>query len=93
MSINFTLGQFIVWLIIGALAGFLAGSFVKGSRKGFGLVTNLLIGLVGALIGGFLFDLFNIKLGLGQLTISFDDLVAAIAGSLIFLVILAVIRK
>ena len=93
MKIDVTIAQVIVWLIIGALAGSLAGMLLKRGKKGFGLFSNILIGLIGALIGGFLFDLFNISLGLGQLTISFEDLIAAFVGSLIFLVILSFIQK
>ncbi len=90
MSIN--LGQLIVWLIIGALAGWLAGILIKG-RKGYGLLGNILIGLIGALIGGVLFDLLNISLGLGALTFSLDDLVAAVVGSLILLGVIYFIRN
>lgn len=93
MSIDVTVDQVVVWLIIGALAGSLAGMLLKRGKKGFGFFSNLLIGLIGALIGGFLLDLFNINLGLGKLTISFEDLIAAFGGSLIFLVILSFIKK
>ena len=93
MNIDVTVDQVVVWVIIGALAGSLAGMLMKREKKGFGLFSNLLIGLLGALIGGFLLDLLNINLGLGQLKISFDDLIAAFAGSLIFLVILSFIKK
>ena len=93
MSIDVTVDQVVVWLIIGALAGSVAGMLMKREKKGFGLFSNLLIGLIGALIGGFLLDLLNVNLGLGKLTISFEDLIAAFAGSLIFLVILSFIKK
>jgi len=93
MSINVTLDQVVVWLVIGLLAGSLAGMFTKKGKKGFANFSNLLIGLIGALLGGFLFDILNIQLGLGNLTISFDDLIAAIVGSLLFLVILSFIQK
>ena len=43
----------LVWLLIGAIAGWLAGLIVKG--YGFGLVGNIIIGIVGSLIGGWLF--------------------------------------
>ncbi len=90
---SITMDQVIVWVIIGILAGSLAGMLVKRSKKGFGHFSNLLIGLIGALIGGFLFDLFHINLGLGKVTISVEDLVAALAGSILFLVVLRFIRK
>ncbi len=83
----------IVWLIVGALAGSLVGKVVKRSREGFGRWTNLGVGLIGAAVGGFLFDLFGIDLGLGELAISFQDLVAAFVGSLIFLAGVQIVRK
>jgi len=85
--------QIFVWLIIGALAGSLAGTVVKRRREGFGRWTNLGVGLIGAAVGGFLFDLFQIDLGLGELAISFEDLVAAFVGSLIFLVGIQLVSK
>lgn len=48
----------IVFLIIGAIAGWLAGQIMKGS--GYGLVGNILMGVIGAVVGGFLFDLLNV---------------------------------
>ena len=77
--------QIFVWLIIGVLAGSVVGTVVKFRRQGFGRWTNLGVGLIGAAVGGFLFDLFQIDLGLGELAISFEDLFAAFVGSLIFL--------
>ena len=93
MNINITTDQVIVWLVIGALAGFIVGLIFKGKKKGFGFFTNLIIGLIGAVIGGFIFDLFNIRTGMGQLVLSFDDLIAAIAGSFLLLIILAIVRR
>ena len=91
MQITFI--QIIVWLIVGALAGTLVGSVVKRSREGFGWWTNLGVGLIGAAIGGFFFNLFGIDLGLGELAISFQDLVAAFVGSLVFLAAVLIVRK
>jgi len=90
---NVTVSQIIVWLIVGALAGGLTGVVVKGTKKGFGQFTNLGIGLVGALIGGSIFRAFNIDLGLGDLAISFQDLLAAFLGSLTFLLLVWLIQK
>ena len=80
-----TLGEITVWLIVGALAGSLAGFVVTRKKGGFGRYANLGLGLVGALIGGLIFDVLNIDLGLGQLSVSFEDLLSAFLGSLIFL--------
>ncbi|BBP47081.1 membrane protein [Thiosulfatimonas sediminis] len=48
----------IVFLMIGAIAGWLAAKLMKG--RGFGLFGNLIIGVIGALIGGFVFDILGI---------------------------------
>jgi len=53
----------IVWLIIGAIAGWLAGALVKGG--GFGLIGDIVVGIVGALIGGWLADALGISTGSG----------------------------
>lgn len=77
--------QIIVWLIIGLLGGTLAGMVVRWQRDGFGLWTNLGIGLIGALVGGFLFRLFNILPNLDAISISLRDVVSAVIGSMLFL--------
>ena len=91
MSFSWT--AIITWLLVGSLAGSLTGTLVKGSKGGYGRWTNLGIGLVGALIGGALFSLFGIDLGLSRIAISVQDLVAAFLGSLLFLVGLRVWKK
>ena len=90
---NITWSEVIVWLVIGTLAGSLVGIIVKHRRRGFGILANIVIGLIGALIGGLLFKVFNINLGLGSISINFEQLVAAFVGSLIFLLIIWFIRK
>jgi len=86
--------EVITWLIVGALAGSLAGMVVKGQRAGFGHLVNLAIGLVGALIGGFLFKVLRIDLGLiGAITITSQQVVDSFVGSLVFLSVIWAIRK
>ena len=51
--------KFIGFLIIGAVAGWLAGILKKG--KGFGALGNILLGIVGAIVGGFLFGIIGLK--------------------------------
>ncbi|WP_019895331.1 GlsB/YeaQ/YmgE family stress response membrane protein [Hydrogenovibrio halophilus] len=51
----------IVFLAIGALAGWLAGQIMKG--RGFGVIGNMVVGIVGAVLGGFLFGLLGITTG------------------------------
>jgi uncharacterized membrane protein YeaQ/YmgE (transglycosylase-associated protein family) len=77
------LGQIIVWIIVGGLAGTLAGRAVTFKREGLGRLANLLVGMIGAAIGSELFKLFRINFGLGELKVSFEDLIAAFLGSLL----------
>src|SRR2546421_9109438 len=55
-EINLAPGGILAWLVVGLIAGWLAGVFMKGS--GFGVVWDMIVGLVGALIGGVVFGLF-----------------------------------
>ena len=77
----------ILWfLIIGIVAGWIAGEIMKGS--GFGLVGNLVVGAVGALIGGFLFDMLNIgTYGL------LGSLVMSVIGAVVLLFIINAVRR
>lgn len=90
---NISIDQIIVWLVVGAIAGTLIGAIVKRSKKGFGAATNLGIGLMGALIGGLLFKLLRLDLGLGNISISLEDIVAATVGSVLFLLILRLFKN
>lgn len=86
------LGQIISLLIVGAVTGTLAGGLVTRRREGFGHLLNLLCGVVGALIGGGLFNLLHINLGLGSIAVSLEDLVVAFVGALLLLGIVALLR-
>jgi uncharacterized membrane protein YeaQ/YmgE (transglycosylase-associated protein family) len=83
-----SIDQFIVWIVVGLLGGSLAGLITTWDRKGYGLLRNLAVGLVGALIGGFLFRMLGLLPGLDRIAISLRDVVAAVIGSLIVLVAL-----
>jgi uncharacterized membrane protein YeaQ/YmgE (transglycosylase-associated protein family) len=90
---SLTIGQFIIWLVVGSLAGTLAGRLVTFKKEGLGRWSNIGVGMVGALIGGLIFKVFHINLGLGELKITFQDLVAAFLGSLLFVVIWWLVAK
>ncbi len=77
------IGQLIVWIVVGGFAGTLAGRAVTFKKEGLGRWTNFVIGMIGAVIGGELFRLFRINLGLGELKVTFEDLIAAFLGSLL----------
>lgn len=86
-------GQLIVWLIIGGLAGSMAGWILTRNRHGFGRLTNIVVGLVGAVIGGFLFNLLDIDLKLDELVFTAEDLIAAFVGSILFILLIRFIRR
>jgi uncharacterized membrane protein YeaQ/YmgE (transglycosylase-associated protein family) len=90
---DLTISQFIVWLVVGSLAGTLVGRLVTLKKEGLGRWTNLGVGMIGALIGGLLFKLFRIDLHLGELKITFQDLLAAFLGSLLFVIIWWLVGK
>ena len=81
-----TLTQIVVWIIVGLIGGSLAGLLVTWQRKGFGLLRNLGMGLIGAFVGGLLFRLFGLFQGLDAVVIPLRDVVAACVGSLLVLV-------
>jgi len=80
-----TAAQLIVWIVVGLLGGALAGFAITWNRSGFGIWRNAALGLIGALIGGFLFRMFGLFPGLDRISISLRDVVAAFVGSLIVL--------
>ncbi|MGQ3352997.1 MAG: GlsB/YeaQ/YmgE family stress response membrane protein [Phreatobacter sp.] len=77
----------LVLILVGAIAGWLAGLIVKGF--GFGLVGNIVIGILGALIATWLFPRLGISLGGGILS----AIVSATLGAVILLVIVGLIRR
>ena len=81
----FTSGEFVTWLVVGLLGGTAAGIVVKRARKGFGLLTNLVLGCLGAIVGGLLFHIFAILPALGAISISLRDLVSGFVGSIVLL--------
>jgi uncharacterized membrane protein YeaQ/YmgE (transglycosylase-associated protein family) len=81
------IGQIIVWIVVGGFSGTLAGRAVTLKKEGFGRWTNLLVGMIGAVIGGELFKLLRIDFGLGELKVTFEDLIAAFLGSLLVILV------
>lgn len=88
-----TLDTVISWVILGVLAGSLAGMVFTRRKKGLGAWRNFFVGLVGAVIGSILFSLLNINLDVFEVTITFTHIVAAFVGSLIFLIVLWIANR
>jgi uncharacterized membrane protein YeaQ/YmgE (transglycosylase-associated protein family) len=82
---SLTFAQVASWLVIGLLGGSLAALIVKRERRGFGLVTNLALGCLGAIVGGALFRWLGIFPELDSISISLRDLLSALLGSLLVL--------
>jgi uncharacterized membrane protein YeaQ/YmgE (transglycosylase-associated protein family) len=77
----------LVFLIVGAVAGWLAGLIVKGG--GFGLIGNMVVGIIGAFIAGFLFPAIGISLGSGILS----AILHATIGAVILLVLIRIVKQ
>jgi uncharacterized membrane protein YeaQ/YmgE (transglycosylase-associated protein family) len=77
----------IVFLIVGAIAGWLAGIIVKGF--GFGLLGNIVVGIVGAFIAGLIFPRIGLAFGGGTLA----AIIHATLGAVILLVIIRLIKR
>jgi uncharacterized membrane protein YeaQ/YmgE (transglycosylase-associated protein family) len=81
-----TLQEFIIFLLVGAVAGWLSGLITKGS--GFGLVGNVIVGIIGAFLGNLLFGLVGIA-AYGLL----GHIIFAVVGALLFVYLLRFIKK
>jgi uncharacterized membrane protein YeaQ/YmgE (transglycosylase-associated protein family) len=80
------LQSLIIFLAIGAVAGWLAGLIMKG--RGFGLLGNIVVGIIGAILGGFLFGALGI-VGGGLI----GSLITAVAGAVALLFLIGLIKK
>lgn len=76
-----------VTLVVGGVAGWIAGLIVRGG--GFGLLGNVVVGVLGAVIGGFLFQALDIRVGTGLAA----TLVSAVAGAAVLLFVIRLIKK
>lgn len=79
----------LVWIIVGGLAGYAAGSLLR--RGSFGIAGNIIIGIIGALLGGFLFNVLNIQLNLPN--INLGDLLIAFVGAVIVVMVLGLVAR
>lgn len=79
---NLDPGGLIAWLIVGLVAGWLAGQFMKGG--GYGLVGDIIVGIIGAFLGGLLTSL----LGLSGTAGLIGSIVVAFIGAVILIAIL-----
>jgi uncharacterized membrane protein YeaQ/YmgE (transglycosylase-associated protein family) len=79
--------NFLWFLIVGLIAGWLAGVLVKGG--GYGVLGDIIVGIVGAFVGGFLFGTFGVSIGGGLL----GSIVVATIGAVVLIFILRLIKR
>jgi uncharacterized membrane protein YeaQ/YmgE (transglycosylase-associated protein family) len=84
---DITVQTIIIWLIVGGIAGWLAGLIVTGG--GFGLIGNIVVGIVGAVIAGWLLPQIGIVIGGGIIA----AIINALIGAIILLVIIMLVRR
>src|SRR5262245_17487389 len=82
-----TVEGLLVILVVGIVAGWLAGQLVRGG--GFGLVGDLVVGIVGAFVGGWLLPRLGVSIGEGLI----GAIISATIGAVILLVILKVVKR
>ena len=80
------LSHIIATLLIGAISGWLAGWFRQGA--GFGLLGNIIVGIIGSFVGAFIFKSLDISVGTGLCKVIFRSVV----GALVFLFLLGLIQ-
>jgi uncharacterized membrane protein YeaQ/YmgE (transglycosylase-associated protein family) len=74
--------SFLAWIVLGLVAGFIGSKIVN--KSGEGLILDILLGVVGAVVGGWLFNLFGAS---GVTGLNLYSLCVAVIGSIVFLVI------
>ena len=79
--------EFVWFILIGLVAGWLAGQVMKGG--GFGVLGDIVVGVIGALLGGFLFRTFGVSAGGGLL----GSLIVATIGAIVLLFVVRLVKK
>jgi uncharacterized membrane protein YeaQ/YmgE (transglycosylase-associated protein family) len=80
--------SFLAWIVLGLLAGFIASKIVN--RHGEGMIRDILLGIVGAFVGGWLFNTFGAA---GVTGLNLYSLLVAVVGSVVFLVAYHALRR
>jgi uncharacterized membrane protein YeaQ/YmgE (transglycosylase-associated protein family) len=74
--------SFIAWIVLGLIAGFIGSKLVN--HTGEGLIRDVLLGVVGAIIGGYLFNVFGAS---GVTGLNLYSLLVAVVGAVVFLIV------
>ncbi|NJK80928.1 MAG: GlsB/YeaQ/YmgE family stress response membrane protein [Chloroflexaceae bacterium] len=84
--------NFIVWIILGAIIGWLA-SLVMGTNRQQGLLLDIVVGIVGAFLGGLVFSLFGFGTSINEGNFSIPSLIVSFIGAVILLAIVKAVRR
>ena len=79
--------EFLWFILIGLVAGWLAGRLMTGG--GFGVIGDIVVGVIGALLGGFLFRTVGVSVGSGL----FGQLIVATVGAIVLVLLLRLIKR
>jgi uncharacterized membrane protein YeaQ/YmgE (transglycosylase-associated protein family) len=80
------MNSFLYFILIGAVAGWIGGKLIRG--EGFGLLGNIIVGIVGAVLGGWIFD----RMGIAEPNIIYE-IAAAVVGSVVFLLLIGLLKR
>ena len=83
------IGSIIIFLLIGALAGWLAGKLMRGG--GFGLIVNIIVGVIGGFLGGFLMQLIGAKGG--DIDVNVWQFITSVIGACVLLFVLSLFKR
>ena len=84
-----TLETLIIWLVVGGVAGFLAGLIVKG--YGLGIIGNIVVGIVGAVLAGWLLPMLGVSFSVVNPLVT--SIIYATIGAVILLVLIGLVRR
>ena len=80
--------SFLAWIVLGLLAGFIGSKIVN--KSGEGILVDILLGIVGAIVGGWLFNTFGAT---GVTGLNLYSILVAVVGSVVFLIVYHAIRR
>ena len=78
---------FITWIVVGLVAGWLAGQLMKGG--GYGVVVDIILGILGGIVGGWVFGLLGLSSGGGMI----GSIIVALVGAVILVGITRVLKR
>jgi uncharacterized membrane protein YeaQ/YmgE (transglycosylase-associated protein family) len=80
--------SYLAWIILGLIAGFVGSKIVN--KKGEGLILDIILGIVGAIVGGWLFSMFGAS---GVTGLNLYSLLVSVVGAIVVLVVYHAIRR